>query len=126
MLRRRLSEAATWIAGTWRVSRSQSGRPAPEGGSFRVARDPTKGVLGAVTSLRRQALVFSLLGFLLFYFPLAVLVVRFSRAMPLEGGIYQWIKVGGNNFVACLVGWNLWLFGVFNMSTTGLPSSRRL
>ena len=31
---------------------------------------------------------------LLFYLPLAAVVIYLNRLMPLEGGLYQWAKAG--------------------------------
>ena len=40
--------------------------------------------------------------------------------MPLEGGLYQWAKLGFNEMTGFLVAWNLWLFAILNTSETGL------
>jgi amino acid transporter len=40
--------------------------------------------------------------------------------MPLEGGLYQWAKLGFNEFTGFLVAWNLWLFAILNMTNVGL------
>jgi amino acid transporter len=40
--------------------------------------------------------------------------------MPLEGGLYQWAKLGFNELTGFLVAWNLWLFAMLNTSETGL------
>src|SRR6185369_10001375 len=37
-----------------------------------------------------------LLAMLFFYLPSAVVVIHLNRIMPLEGGLYQWAKLGGN------------------------------
>ncbi|HEY2431322.1 MAG TPA: APC family permease [Vicinamibacterales bacterium] len=55
-----------------------------------------------------------------FYLPSAAVVIHLNRAMPLEGGLYQWAKLGFNEFVGFLVAWNLWLFAILNTSETGL------
>jgi len=47
-------------------------------------------------------------------------VIFLNRAMPLEGGVYQWAKLAFNDFVAFLVAWNLWVFGILVMSGIGL------
>src|SRR3954470_13361763 len=47
---------------------------------------------------------------LLFYIPSAVTVVYLNREMPLEGGVYQWAKLGFNDLIGFMVAWNLWLF----------------
>jgi amino acid transporter len=57
---------------------------------------------------------------LLFYIPSAVVVIYLNRAMPLEGGLYQWAKLGFNDMVGFIVAWNLWLFAILNTSEIGL------
>ena len=57
---------------------------------------------------------------LFFYLPSAAVVIHLNRAMPLEGGLYQWAKLGFNELAGFLVAWNLWLFAILNTSETGL------
>src|SRR4029079_15541276 len=56
----------------------------------------------------------------LFYLPSAAVVIHLNRAMPLEGGLYQWAKIGFNELTGFMVAWNLWLFAILNTSETGL------
>jgi glutamate:GABA antiporter len=56
----------------------------------------------------------------LFYVPSAVVVTHLNRVMPLEGGLYQWAKLGINELIGFLVAWNLWLFAILNTSEIGL------
>jgi len=76
--------------------------------------------VGTAAKLGSQQIIFWLLALLLFYVPLAVVVIHLNRAMPLEGGLYQWAKLGFNNFVGFLVGWNLWLYIIAFMSSQGM------
>src|SRR6185437_9976222 len=55
-----------------------------------------------------------------FYLPSAAVVIHLNRAMPLEGGLYQWAKLGFSEMTGFLVAWNLWLFAILNTSETGL------
>src|SRR5262245_41980816 len=55
-----------------------------------------------------------------FYLPSAAVVVYLNRANPLEGGLYQWAKLGFGELAGFLVAWNLWLFAILNTSETGL------
>ncbi|HTI38514.1 MAG TPA: APC family permease [Vicinamibacterales bacterium] len=64
--------------------------------------------------------VFWLAAITFFYLPSAAVVVHLNRAMPLEGGLYQWAKLGFNDLIGFLVAWNLWLFAILNTSETGL------
>ena len=40
------------------------------------------------------------------------MVIYLNRRMPLEGGLYQWAKVGFGEFVGFMVAWNLWVFAI--------------
>src|SRR5437899_5194775 len=64
--------------------------------------------------------VFWLIAMVLFYLPSAIVVTHLNRLMPLEGGLYQWAKLGFNDMTGFLVAWNLWLFAILNTSETGL------
>src|SRR3954454_3731230 len=55
-----------------------------------------------------------------FYLPSAAVVIHLNREMPLEGGLYQWAKLGFNELTGFLVAWNLWLFAILNTSEIGL------
>ncbi len=57
---------------------------------------------------------------LLFYIPSAVVVIYLNKQMPLEGGLYQWAKLGFNDLVGFMVAWNLWLFVILLTSEIGL------
>src|SRR5438067_4443906 len=61
-----------------------------------------------------------------FYLPSAAVVIHLNRAMPLEGGLYQWAKLGFNDLTGFLVAWNLWLFAILNTSETGLQITQYL
>lgn len=71
-------------------------------------------------------LVLWLLAAVLFYIPSAVVVIYLNRAMPLEGGLYQWAKLGFNELIGFLVAWNLWLFAILNTSELGLQATQYL
>src|SRR6478672_12553020 len=55
-----------------------------------------------------------------FYLPSAAVVIYLNRANALEGGLYQWAKIGFGEFTGFLVAWNLWLFAILNTSETGI------
>ena len=40
--------------------------------------------------------------------------------MPLEGGIYQWAKIGFNEFTGFIVAWNLWLLSITVIALGGM------
>ena len=54
-----------------------------------------------------------------FYFPLAGTVILLSRRMPLEGGVYQWVKTGISPFAGFLTAWNYGFFLIFFYATSG-------
>jgi glutamate:GABA antiporter len=76
--------------------------------------------VGAAAKLGPSHITFWLLAILLFYVPSAVVVVYLNRMMPLEGGLYQWAKLGFNEFAGFMVAWNLWLFVIVLTSEIGL------
>ncbi|HEX8071474.1 MAG TPA: APC family permease [Pyrinomonadaceae bacterium] len=65
-------------------------------------------------------IVLWLVAMLFFFLPSAVVVIYLNRMMPLEGGLYQWAKLGFNDLVGFLVAWNLWLTAILNTSEIGL------
>src|ERR1700686_5022430 len=76
--------------------------------------------VGTAAKLGPSQIVFWLLALLMFYVPLALVVIHLNKMMPLEGGLYQWAKLGFNNFIGFLVGWNLWLYIIVFMSSQGM------
>jgi amino acid transporter len=64
--------------------------------------------------------IYWLIAMALFYVPSAIVVIHLNRIMPLEGGLYQWARLGFNDLTGFLVAWNLWLFAILNTSETGL------
>ena len=51
--------------------------------------------VGVAAKLGTAHAVFWALAMLLFYVPLALVVIYLNRALPLEGGLYQWAKEAG-------------------------------
>jgi glutamate:GABA antiporter len=76
--------------------------------------------VGTAAKLGQAHLFFWLLAILLFYIPQAVVVIYLNRVMPLEGGIYQWAKLGLNEFAGFIVAWNLWLLSVTVIALGGM------
>ena len=60
-----------------------------------------------------------LLAIILFYLPLAAVVMKLSRAMPLEGGVYQWVKAGISPFAGFMAAWNVTLYAISAFAVTG-------
>jgi glutamate:GABA antiporter len=67
-----------------------------------------------------------LVAMLFFYLPSAQVVIYLNRVFPLEGGLYQWAKLGGGELLGFLVAWNLWLLAILNTSEIGLQVTQYL
>src|SRR5438067_3071386 len=76
--------------------------------------------VGAAAKLGQAHLFFWLLAILLFYVPQAAVVIYLSKRIPLEGGIYQWAKLGFNEFAGFIVAWNLWLLSITVIALGGM------
>ena len=76
--------------------------------------------VGAAAKLGQAHLFFWLLAILLFYIPQAAVVIYLNARMPLEGGIYQWAKLGFNDFAGFIVAWNLWLLSITVIALGGM------
>src|SRR6266480_4341894 len=76
--------------------------------------------VGTAAKLGKAHLFFWLLAILLFYVPQAAVVIYLNRRMPLEGGIYQWAKLGFNEFAGFIVAWNLWLLSITVIALGGM------
>ena len=68
--------------------------------------------VGIAAKLGRAHLAFWVGAMLLFYVPLAAVVIWLNRMMPLEGGLYQWAKLGFGEMAGFLTAWNLWVYAV--------------
>jgi amino acid transporter len=76
--------------------------------------------IGVAGKLGPSHVVFWLLAIVLFYLPSAAVVMYLNRLMPLEGGLYQWAKLGFNSTVGFMLAWNLWLYVIVFTSEIGL------
>src|SRR5882762_5044659 len=82
--------------------------------------------VGVAAKLGPAHVIFWLVAMVFFYVPSAAVVIYLNRAMPLEGGLYQWAKLAFNEAIGFLVAWNLWLFAILNTSETGLQVTQYL
>jgi len=82
--------------------------------------------IGVAAKQGPSHVVLWLLAMVFFYLPSAVVVTYLNRIMPLEGGLYQWAKLGCGELVGFLVAWNLWLFAILNTSEIGLQVTQYL
>src|SRR6476646_3680255 len=72
--------------------------------------------VGIAAKLGRAHVACWLGAMLLYYVPLAAVVIYLNRLMPLEGGLYQWSKAGFGEMAGFLTAWNLW---VYALASTG-------
>src|SRR6266446_8970112 len=115
----------TNLAAVERAVEARSGALKKELGLFDLVLTQVVFVVGTVwvgwaAKLGNSQMVFWLLAILTFYLPLAAVVIFINRLAPLEGGLYQWAKVAFNDFIAFMVAWNFWIFGILVMSGIGL------
>src|SRR6202035_947725 len=61
--------------------------------------------IGVAGKLGPAHVIFWLLALALFYLPSAAVVIYLNRLMPLEGGLYQWAKLGFNQTVGFMLAW---------------------
>src|SRR5690349_21353974 len=76
--------------------------------------------IGVAGKLGPSHVVMWLLAAVLFYLPLTAVVIWLNQLMPLEGGLYQWAKLGFNQTMGFMVAWNLWLYVILFASELGL------
>lgn len=82
--------------------------------------------IGVAAKQGPSHVVLWLLAIVFFYLPSAAVVIHLNRIMPLEGGLYQWAKLGCNELLGFLVAWNLWLYAILNTSEIGLQVTQYL
>ena len=75
--------------------------------------------IGYAAKLGGSHVVLWLAAIALFYFPLAGTVIYLSRRLPLEGGIYQWAKIGLSPFAGFQAAWNYSFFLILMYATSG-------
>jgi len=82
--------------------------------------------IGVAGKLGPSHVVLWLAAIVLFYLPSAAVVMYLNRLMPLEGGLYQWAKLGFNQTIGFLLAWNLWLYVIVFLSEIGLQAATYL
>jgi amino acid transporter len=75
------------------------------------------GWVGTAAVLGSSHIIFWLLAIALYYLPQAAVVIYLNRLMPLEGGLYQWARVGLGEFAGFITAWNVWAYTVVIMAT---------
>jgi glutamate:GABA antiporter len=82
--------------------------------------------VGVAARLGPSHVAFWLLGIVLFYLPSAAVVVYLNRVHPVEGGLYEWARLGFNQLFGFLVAWNMWLNMVAILSFVGIQAATML
>ena len=82
--------------------------------------------IGVAGKLGPSHVILWLLAIVLFYLPSAAVVIYLNKLMPLEGGLYQWAKLGFNEMVGFMLAWNLWLYVIMSLSEIGLQCTTYL
>ena len=82
--------------------------------------------VGTAGKLGTSQIPFWLAAIALFYVPQAVVVVYLARRFPLEGGLYQWAKLGLNEGIAFLLGWTLWIYAIILLGELGISVANAL
>ncbi len=78
---------------------------------------------GTAAKAGSSHVAFWLLSYIFFFIPLALVVAHLNRLMPLEGGLYEWARLGFNDQIGFLVAWNLWLFVILYVAVIGLVTT---
>src|SRR5438270_7613293 len=76
--------------------------------------------MGTAVKAGASHVVFWLLAIVTFFAPLALVVIHLSRLLPVEGGLYEWARIGFNDQIGFLVAWNLWLYVILYVGLGGL------
>jgi amino acid transporter len=77
------------------------------------------GWAGFAAKQGRTQVMLWLLAIVFFYLPLAAVVMKLSRSMPVEGGVYQWVKEGISPFAGYMAAWNFTIYGVCTFAAVG-------
>ena len=62
----------------------------------------------------------------LFFIPHAFVVAHLNRLIPLEGGLYEWARIGFNDRVGFLTAWNMWLLQTIQVAQIALVTTTYL
>ncbi len=73
--------------------------------------------VGIAAGLGRGMTLTWVAAMLIFYLPMAAVVIALNRLMPLEGGLYVWARRAFGSFGGFLTAWNLWIYGLLLVAT---------
>ena len=75
--------------------------------------------MGTAVKAGAAHVFFWIVGIVLFFLPLALVVIHMNRLIPLEGGLYEWARIAFNDQLGFLVAWNLWLYAILYVGIAG-------
>jgi len=78
---------------------------------------------GTAVKAGNAHVVLWLLAIVLFFIPHAFVVAHLNRLMPLEGGLYEWARLGFSDRVGFLTAWNIWLLQTVQVSQIALVTT---
>jgi glutamate:GABA antiporter len=78
---------------------------------------------GTAVKAGSSHVVLWLLAIVLFFIPHAFVVAHLNRLMPLEGGLYEWARLGFSDRTGFLVAWNIWLLQTVQVSQIALVAT---
>jgi glutamate:GABA antiporter len=73
--------------------------------------------VGIAAGVGRAQFVVWMCAFALFYAPMAVAVYYLNREMPLEGGLYEWVRRSFGDTVGFMTAWNIWAYALSSIAT---------
>jgi glutamate:GABA antiporter len=73
--------------------------------------------VGIAAGVGHAQFVVWLLAFAFFYAPMAVAVYYLNRAMPLEGGLYEWARRAFGDTIGFMTAWNIWAYALSSIAT---------
>ena len=86
----------------------------------------TETCIGIAARQGSTHVVFWIAGILIFFLPLAVVIRFLGHALPWEGGVYQWAKIGLGPFYGFISAWNFWIYSIFLTSSLGISVAESL
>ena len=76
--------------------------------------------MGTAVKAGASHVVFWILAIATFFIPQALVVMHLNRRLPIEGGLYEWARIGFGDQIGFLVAWNLWLYAIIYVGLGGL------
>jgi len=75
--------------------------------------------IGTAVKAGTAHVFFWIIGTVFFFIPLAAVVIHMNRRLPLEGGLYEWVRIAFNDQLGFLVAWNVWMFAISYVGIAG-------